>query len=137
MGTNCMSKKAFSVILALLLFSAAVPLTGFTMAFAATSGVFVYQKIQNNTAVAIINCNEELASGALTIPATIEGLPVIKIEGVAFSLCYKLTHVTIPDSVTSIGSSAFSDCYSLKSITIPNSVTTMGDGVFYDCAHDR
>ena len=43
------------------------------------------------------------------------------------------TSVTIPDSVTSIGSSAFGDCTSLTSITIPNSVTSIGKSAFYYC----
>ena len=45
-----------------------------------------------------------------------------------------LTAVTIPNSVTSIGSSAFYDCTSLTSVTIPNSVTSIGSSAFYDCA---
>ncbi|MEE0930801.1 MAG: leucine-rich repeat protein, partial [Acutalibacteraceae bacterium] len=47
--------------------------------------------------------------------------------------CDSLTSITIPDSVTSIGSDAFSQCSSLTSITIPNSVTTIGYGTFEDC----
>ena len=44
-----------------------------------------------------------------------------------------LTSITIPNSVTSIGSSTFEDCTSLTSITIPNSVTTIGYEAFYKC----
>ena len=45
----------------------------------------------------------------------------------------KITSVTIPNSVTSIGNSAFSGCGRLTSITIPNSVTSIGDYAFQNC----
>ena len=64
----------------------------------------------------------------LTIPNS-----VTSIGSYAFYGCSGLTSVTIPNSVTSIGSNAFA--YSgLTSITIPNSVTTIGYGVFYGCS---
>ena len=42
--------------------------------------------------------------------------------------------MTIPDSVTSIGSGAFSGCSGLTSVTIPDSVTSIGDYAFYGCS---
>ncbi len=44
-----------------------------------------------------------------------------------------LTHITIGNSVTNIGSSAFEGCTSLMSITIGNSVTNIGGSAFKDC----
>ncbi len=44
-----------------------------------------------------------------------------------------VTDLTIPDNVTSIGSSAFFYCTSLKSVTIGNVVTSIGDGAFLYC----
>ena len=44
-----------------------------------------------------------------------------------------LKSVTIPSSVTSIGSSAFWCCSSLTSVTIPNSVTSIGSSAFWGC----
>ncbi|MBR5332477.1 MAG: leucine-rich repeat domain-containing protein [Muribaculaceae bacterium] len=52
------------------------------------------------------------------------------ISSSAFSNCYGLTEVTIPNSVTSIGDYAFTGCTSLTSVTIPNSVTSIGSDAF-------
>jgi len=82
--------------------------------------------------VTITGCDRD-ASGALIIPAAIEGKPVTSIGNVAFNGCINLTSITIPDSVTSIGKRAFSDCYSLTSITIPDSVTSIGKFAFWAC----
>jgi hypothetical protein len=48
--------------------------------------------------------------GAVTIPATINGLPVTGIGDYAFIYNTSLTSITIPDSVTSIGVQAFYYC---------------------------
>ena len=51
----------------------------------------------------------------------------------AFSGCYSLQSITIPNSVTSIGDYAFSSCNSLQSVTIPNSVRNIGNNAFRGC----
>jgi hypothetical protein len=73
------------------------------------------------------------SGGAVTIPSTMNGLPVTSIGDSAFSYCATLTNVTIPNSITSIGNSAFSGCSGLTSVTIPTSVTNLGDYVFESC----
>jgi hypothetical protein len=50
----------------------------------------------------------------------------------AFSNCYSLETITIPNSLTEIGNSAFYCCKNLTSITIPDSVTYIGDSAFYN-----
>ena len=47
--------------------------------------------------------------------------------------CSSLTSVTIPDSVTSIGTNAFRECTGITSLTISNSVTTIESAAFWGC----
>ena len=67
--------------------------------------------------------------GAVSIPDTVNGLPVTSIGDYAFYACRGVTSVTIPSSVTSIGASAF-DGTCLTSVTIPNSVSSIGAWAF-------
>ena len=47
----------------------------------------------------------------------------------------EIKDLTIPSSVSSIGSSVFSGCSELTSVTIPNSVTDIGKNAFYSCSN--
>ena len=57
---------------------------------------------------------------------------ITRIDDQAFQYS-KVTEVTIPNTVTVIGTLAFCKCEQLTSISIPDSVTTMGFTVFKDC----
>ena len=52
----------------------------------------------------------------------------------AFRYCSSLTSVNMPNSVTEIGNYAFSYCSSLTNLNIPNSVTTIGSYAFSYCS---
>ena len=52
----------------------------------------------------------------------------------AFRYCSSLTSVNMPNSVTEIGNYAFSYCSSLTNLNIPNSVTTIGGSAFSYCS---
>jgi len=47
--------------------------------------------------------------------------------------CTNLTGITIPTTVTSIGSQAFYSCHNLTNIDIPKSVESIGSGAFSNC----
>jgi hypothetical protein len=56
------------------------------------------------------------------------------IEPAAFSGCYNLSSIAIPEGITTIGSHTFYNCFKLSSITIPESVTQIiGSHVFTQC----
>ena len=64
----------------------------------------------------------------MTIPDS-----VTSIGSGAFWGCTGLTSVTIGSNVTSIGGEAFSGCTGLTGVTIPDSVTSIGDYAFNGC----
>ena len=80
------------------------------------------------------NCNAiiEKSSNTLVMGCKNTTIPnsVTSIGSSAFYGCSGLTSITIPNSVTSIGSYAFSGCSGLTSVTIPNSVTSIGGYAF-------
>ena len=97
-------------------------------------GTALYNNADNwtNNVLYIDNClikaKEEL-SGSYEIAT---GTRVI--AGSAFHNCSALTQITIPNSVTSIGSDAFYYCSALTQVTIPGSVTSIGSSAFNYCS---
>jgi hypothetical protein len=74
------------------------------------------------------------SNSVVTIPGTIENLPVASIGDFAFYNRTNVTSVTIPNTVTNIGTRAFAFCTSLAGVTIPDSVTRIGEWAFASCA---
>jgi hypothetical protein len=71
-------------------------------------------------------------AGAVVIPSTINGFPIINIGDGAFAYAHGLTSITIPNSVTSINYFAFANI-NVTSIVIPASVQTIGTEAFWRC----
>src|SRR6266404_728558 len=85
----------------------------------------------NNGAITITGYSGP--GGAVTIPDTINGLPVTGIGDQAYFTNSAITSVAIPNSITNIGDRSFFNCTSLTSANIPNSVTSIGAYAFAAC----
>ena len=66
---------------------------------------------------------------SITIPDTVTG-----IGSYAFANCASLETVTMPASLTSIGDYGFSYCTSLKSFALPEGITSIGAYTFANCS---
>src|SRR5215831_6696872 len=56
--------------------------------------------------------------GSISVPSTIEGLPVTTIGDNAFWADNNLTSITLPEGITTIGSHTFFLCGNLVSVTL-------------------
>ena len=91
-----------------------------------------YNYTTNNGAITITKYTG--SGGAVTIPDTIDRLPVTSIGCFASSGYTSLTIITIGNNVTNIGDETFEDCSSLTSVAIPDSVTDIGESAFSSCS---
>lgn len=89
-------------------------------------------KLDSSNNVINLKCNTNVI-GAVTIPSTIDGKTVISLEE-TFQDCAGLQEITIPNTITEIGSSAFCSCTGLKAVIIPDSVTCIRYYAFQDCS---
>ena len=73
-------------------------------------------------------------TGAVTIPATVNGYTVTKIGAGAF-MDSKASSITLPNSIVALGSFSFHGCINLQTIVVPASVTLIPDEFAYGCQH--
>ncbi len=95
-----------------------------------TYGDFTYT-IDENNEITIISYNGTATD--VTVPATINGKKVVKIEDLAFLRNTTLENVVLEDGIKTIGKLAFRSCSNLKSISIPESVTYIQTCAFEFC----
>ncbi|MBQ0018891.1 MAG: leucine-rich repeat domain-containing protein [Clostridiales bacterium] len=102
-----------------------------TTAYAETTedGNFEYTESENSITIDKYTGTAE----RVTVPAEINGKPVIAIKGKAFSGNPDIKEVKLPDSLIEIGKCAFKDCSFLKKINIPDGVKILEDGTFQNC----
>lgn len=74
-------------------------------------------------------------TGTVTIPETVtyngQTLTVVEISHRAFSACYNVQSINLPNTITTIGEGAFSRCSSLTTFTFPSAVTSIGMQAFW------
>lgn len=85
---------------------------------------------KENTECTIVGCNPMIKNGDIKIPEKINGIEVKGIASEGFEYCENAVTVTIPDSVTSVGSYAFLSCSNLKKVYFTENVKTIGIDIF-------
>lgn len=89
------------------------------------------------TALVVYDDSYASFSGILTIPQTIliegESYTVVGIDDMAFMGCAKLTSVTFPSTLKTIGEGVFYGCSRLTSVELPAQTVSIGNEAFGDC----
>ena len=94
-----------------------------------TSGDYEYELHDDGKAV-ISSYNGKAAE--VSVPSSLDNHEVKGIAECAFSYC-NMTKVTIPDTVTGIGSRAFDGCAHLTEIRLSDNLTSIQYGAFRQC----
>lgn len=87
---------------------------------------FLYDVSDNQTVTITGLTDKGRAMTKLTVPATLDGHPVVAIGSEAFRDHTILTEVVVEDGIKEIGENAFFNCIALETITVPASVETIG-----------
>ncbi len=89
-------------------------------------------QIADDGHIIITNCYQNEIN--CVVPEEIDGAPVTEIADSAFSECYFMETLTLPDSIDTIGRQAFSACTALESIDMPAEIKSIGAGAFDGCS---
>ena len=97
-----------------------------------------YRLDEKNQKAKVIS-GENLYTGDIVIPEKIEydsvKYYVEEIDDNAFKDCASLSSITIPTTITKIGSGVFKNCTALEEITIPESVKEIKSETFEGCSN--
>lgn len=133
------AKKFLAVLMCAAMLFGSVAMFGGIASAAYEKQSFLTFQIEGDGAV-LIKCDES-ATGEMTVPAAIGGVPVKRIASAellggrfgAFGSCEGITKLNLPDSITQIDDAAFIYCSKLAEINIPAGVTEIGSNCFDGC----
>ncbi len=94
-----------------------------------------YTIYEYDNAVKIIDYDNALVDGTLTIPSEISNKKVLSIGKDAFRNFVDADNVVLPSYLTTICESAFYGSLAVYQLTIPNSVTSIGKMAFHSCSN--
>ena len=126
-------RKRISCLLICLLFLCCALFTASAEAAAGqeiTFGNYVYMVQDDGTAIITQYTGLDVA---ITIPDTLDGIPVTAIGASAFQSNITVTDVVIPEGIITLGDSVFKRCSSLEYVTLPNSLVNVGVNPFAGC----
>lgn len=123
-------KKAISIIVSIAIticvFASAMP------SFALNYGSFSYEIVNDEIVITkYIGTNRT----SITVPATINDIPVVAIAEDAFKGNTELTLVKVSAGIKDIGASAFEDCTALATISLPDTIIHIGEKAIYNTAY--
>ena len=95
-----------------------------------TDGI-TYKLANNDTTYTVTGYDGK--DTVVVIPSSIDGIPVTAIAQNAFKDKQRITSITVPDSVTSIGTYAFSGCIGLTELNLGNGIKTIPNFMAYGC----
>ena len=94
-----------------------------------------YTILEYDNAVKIIDYDNTLVDGTLTIPSEINGKKVLSIGESAFRNYVDAENIVLPSDLATICDSAFYGCGAVYQLTIPNSVKSIGSMAFHSCSN--
>ena len=94
-----------------------------------SNGTCAYKKYSDHIEISSF---KSLDVDSLTVPDSIDGLPVTVIGIYAGQIC-KMKTLTLPDTLKEIGPYCFSNCPNLTTLNIPDSIEQIGFRAFEDC----
>ena len=94
--------------------------------------IFAYRVLEDGKSIEITALNNAEQAESITVPSTIDGYTVRRLDDGAFRSHREVTSVTLPDTLEEIGEYAFSAC-GIRTITIPGTATAVCGSSFAQC----